>query len=384
MLLLCRLILLVVSLTQTHGLGDEISTIATIASIEEREHIFQQLSSAEKASIIADSRGFHYTNFICTPPAKNVLLARYVLRQELGNGAEGKVDVAVDTCFGSRWALKRYKSGTASLNKEDQILQEIGDNKYILPIERTIILGKAENALLPLMAHGSLSSLTFRSINLRNIKEIARQLVEAVNAIHSKNIVHADIKLDNILVETVSPLHLRVGDFGVAEKIDGAFGKSRRGAADSWPYDKLLNLKQKNRKSDDIWAIGIVIRELFGASIRKGIEKFLKRILPHSQISVLEVESQMEFLVSATMRIATGYGQAEKQLWQYHASEIDKLVRLSPANIKKLMSVAKVHKFIKKPSSRKDRRLWKDFKSFFKSCLNYDPNRRATIETLRQ
>lgn len=42
-----------------------------------------------------------------------------------------------------------------------------------------------------------------------------KQLIDGLQSIHSKNIVHRDIKLDNILLDNIG--NLKIGDFGVSK-----------------------------------------------------------------------------------------------------------------------------------------------------------------------
>jgi len=43
------------------------------------------------------------------------------------------------------------------------------------------------------------------------------QLLEALAHLYSHNMVHQDLKPDNILVKNVSPFHFRLADFGLAK-----------------------------------------------------------------------------------------------------------------------------------------------------------------------
>lgn len=44
-----------------------------------------------------------------------------------------------------------------------------------------------------------------------------KQIVEGIGYIHSKNVVHRDIKLDNILLDSKG--HIKIADFGVGKSI---------------------------------------------------------------------------------------------------------------------------------------------------------------------
>lgn len=48
-------------------------------------------------------------------------------------------------------------------------------------------------------------------------KFIFKQIIEALQYIHSKGIVHRDIKLDNILIDLQN--NIKICDFGVSKKI---------------------------------------------------------------------------------------------------------------------------------------------------------------------
>ncbi|KAK7951467.1 Serine/threonine-protein kinase RAD53, partial [Apiospora aurea] len=52
------------------------------------------------------------------------------------------------------------------------------------------------------------------------VKVIARQLIDAVGYLHDNKITHRDVKPDNILIESTSPLIVKLTDFGLSKMID--------------------------------------------------------------------------------------------------------------------------------------------------------------------
>ena len=54
-------------------------------------------------------------------------------------------------------------------------------------------------------------------LNEINAKYIFRQIIEALQFIHSQNIVHRDIKLDNILIDLSNII--KICDFGVSKYV---------------------------------------------------------------------------------------------------------------------------------------------------------------------
>ena len=48
------------------------------------------------------------------------------------------------------------------------------------------------------------------------IKIIAEEILLALNHIHHKNLIHRDLKPQNILMEDFEPLEIKIADFGFA------------------------------------------------------------------------------------------------------------------------------------------------------------------------
>eukprot|EP00048_Salpingoeca_helianthica_P020649 m.7669 g.7669 ORF g.7669 m.7669 type:complete len:363 (+) comp5075_c0_seq1:91-1179(+) len=53
-------------------------------------------------------------------------------------------------------------------------------------------------------------------LSTEEIKELLRQLLAALGHVHKQGYVHADVKLENILLESLAPLRIRLCDFGFA------------------------------------------------------------------------------------------------------------------------------------------------------------------------
>lgn len=51
------------------------------------------------------------------------------------------------------------------------------------------------------------------------VKTIARQVLRALQYLHSRKITHRDIKPDNILVASLDPLRIKLSDFGLSKVV---------------------------------------------------------------------------------------------------------------------------------------------------------------------
>lgn len=54
-----------------------------------------------------------------------------------------------------------------------------------------------------------------RKLNENVAKYLFKQIIEGIGYIHSKNIIHRDIKLDNILLDNKG--HIKIADLGVGK-----------------------------------------------------------------------------------------------------------------------------------------------------------------------
>ncbi|XP_066506166.1 serine/threonine-protein kinase pim-2-like [Hoplias malabaricus] len=90
-------------------------------------------------------------------------------------------------------------------------------------------------------------------------KEILKQLVQAMIDIHSKGVVHRDIKLDNILIQSVPEgLRLWILDFGcgsfLTEDPYSDFGGTKDYSPPEWFDDRSYNAEPFT-----VWQIGVTL-----------------------------------------------------------------------------------------------------------------------------
>jgi hypothetical protein len=136
-----------------------------------------------------------------------------------------------------------------------------------------------------------------KSFNVEQLEKLAIQLLKAVKSLHDADMVHQDIKTDNILVfqDELGNYRLELADFGKAYTLGStpaasvhstaqyespeiaALAKDPKSPHHAYFYDKAYPSygrdlgKQMNalpeyalpHKSNDMWAIGVVIHELF-------------------------------------------------------------------------------------------------------------------------
>ncbi|HPN30302.1 MAG TPA: serine/threonine-protein kinase [bacterium] len=94
------------------------------------------------------------------------------------------------------------------------------------------------------------------------INQLLFQICEALELIHSENILHLDLKPTNILIRKTNPLDVAISDFGIASLIDPEFSKKITGIKGTPQYWAPESFTGVVGKQADYWALGIILLEL--------------------------------------------------------------------------------------------------------------------------
>ena len=93
------------------------------------------------------------------------------------------------------------------------------------------------------------------------MQSYALQIISALKYLHSHRVIHRDLKLGNLFIN--DQMQIKVGDFGLAAKIDFD-GERKRTICGTPNYiaPEVLDGKSGHSYEVDIWSLGVIIYTL--------------------------------------------------------------------------------------------------------------------------
>ncbi len=146
-----------------------------------------------------------------------------VVGEVLGTGNFG-------TVFKGKWkgkdvALKEFKDGSmeAAVVEEISILQLLNHPNIVQfygvtkKIDGTILMA------MELAPFGGLRDyMIANELPFETLKNVGLQIAQGMEYLHSKNIVHRDLGLRNVLLVAVVPLSVKIADFGLSQMLSSS------------------------------------------------------------------------------------------------------------------------------------------------------------------
>ncbi|KAK9124544.1 hypothetical protein Sjap_014146 [Stephania japonica] len=190
----------------------------------------------------------------------------------IGRGSFGEVSLASSISDGSVFAAKSidlasaHPSQISALENEIEILKSISSPfivKY-LGSDSTLETNKGgvhRNLLMEYLPGGCVSDFA-PNLDEHVIRSYTWCLVSALQYLHSKGIVHCDVKGKNVFVSS-TPGVAKLGDFGSAKKlgaINGDCSKQMRGSP-LWMAPEVVRQERQGPESD-VWALGCTVIEM--------------------------------------------------------------------------------------------------------------------------
>lgn len=203
----------------------------------------------------------------------------YNLREDkLGGGAFGTVYRAYDNVLDKTVAIKIAEVKTFgdkefSLLDEFEAIRGLPEHQNIANYERVFTFeqpnGVFDYAIIQYYPHGNLSDIIKNEPLTQEQKEdIALQILDGLEFLHTHNVVHRDMKPSNILIHKRKNGRIipKIADFGLSKQADtiaqSRFTNSFGGGTLEYSSPEQLR-GQALRLNTDLWAWAVMTYELF-------------------------------------------------------------------------------------------------------------------------
>lgn len=186
----------------------------------------------------------------------------------IGKGAFGKVTLGIHKLTGKYVAIKSIEK---SYMKDEFSRKKVFREVYIMKkirhanVIRLLEVFESTNHLLIVMEYAGGGDLLqyvkkHKKLKEEEAKGLFRQIVYGLGHIHSRSVIHRDIKLDNILLD--SDHGVKICDFGVSKIMDKVLIIKEQCGTPAYISPEIISEKGYKGFFADYWSLGVLLYAL--------------------------------------------------------------------------------------------------------------------------
>ena len=199
--------------------------------------------------------------------------SEFIIKEKLGEGNFGKVYKVYNKDNDQYYALKEFlikdenEEKINKIQKEAEILSKFNSNN-IVEYYDSFRDNEKFYILMEYCEKGHLKNF----INKRNsvlieekiISKIIKQICLGIKEIHDNNIIHRDLKTENIFLK--ENYKIKIGDFGISRQLDSFKNTLTKSIGTLYYIAPEIIIGNDYNKKADIFSLGCIIYELFNLS----------------------------------------------------------------------------------------------------------------------
>ena len=243
----------------------------SLSSMRERKNSSGYGSSGGGSFLSDDESSISISNKLFITDISEFLPSKkYKILDKLGSGSFGKVFLAQNKYTKEKVAMKEIKKANKDLLSDGEIKDEIDilkslDHPDIVRIIESFNTKDSYVLVTEYCEGGELYDQVRNQLSETQIAVIFKQLLSGLAYLHSHNIVHRDLKLENILIQEIEKskstgedlFNIKIIDFGTARIFDNK--KKPQSIVGSSYYIAPEVLNQKYGKECDLWSVGVIL-----------------------------------------------------------------------------------------------------------------------------
>jgi len=191
----------------------------------------------------------------------------------LGSGYNGEVRMATSVSQpGQKFAVKSLRlAGNIEKDKLEQLEAEVEnylsmDHPHITRLYDVYESKQELHLVMECMDGGELFDRVIekKRFSEAEASDALRQMLLALNYIHSHGIVHRDVKLENFIYDSKSSGHLKLIDFGFSKMWDPSGDQKMNSSLGTLAYVAPEVLDKSYTSQCDMWSLGVIAFILLG------------------------------------------------------------------------------------------------------------------------